>query len=164
MTHIQNRERKSRRDGTLLTVDAIYGRDATCHVSTSPAGTAHHCAQVSSLRDLPGTVTFIFRRINSTVNQVLSLRDISPLTQNLYKLYISYALAKCSHERQWVTDLTGGNLKCTQKLSKNCNSKIMLYFWQTNFSEYVCFFSNIFPFWSLQSKVWHAICQISISK
>ena len=67
MTHIQNRERKSRRDGTLLTVDAIYGRDATCHVSTSPAGTAHHCAQVSSLR------------------------DISPLTQNLYKLYISYA-------------------------------------------------------------------------
>ena len=30
---------KSRRDDTLLTVDAIYGRDGSCHISTSPAGT-----------------------------------------------------------------------------------------------------------------------------
>ena len=122
MTHIRSRERKSsrdvianavkqsrkithmdcfvprndvtqsRRDNTLLTVDAIYGRDGSCHVSTSPAGTilgtgsrVARTNKVPSLRDLPDTVTFIFRRINSTVNQVSSLRDCATLTQNLYK-------------------------------------------------------------------------------
>ena len=43
---------KSRRDGTLLTVDAIYGRDAACHVSTSPVGTVLVRDNVLSLRDI----------------------------------------------------------------------------------------------------------------
>ena len=94
MTPIRSIERKSRRDETLLTVDAIYGQDDARHALISPAGTTHHRAKVSSLRDLSGTLPFIFRRINSTVNQVLSLRNIFPLTQNIYKLYISYALIK----------------------------------------------------------------------
>ena len=99
-----HRATKSRSDDTLLTVDAIYGqsdgtptfpsRTATTLGTSGTCGTgggAVRTHQVSSLRDLPGMLPFIFRRINSTVNQVLSLRDTSPLTQNLYKLYISYA-------------------------------------------------------------------------
>ena len=72
---------KSRSDGTILTVDfnlrnGQYNlstksrRDDTIPSKYRPCGT--WCVSVA----------FLARRINSTVNKMLSLRDISPLTQH----------------------------------------------------------------------------------
>ena len=53
LTPDQRGRGKSRRDGTLLTVDFnLRGGDAARHVSTSPAGTIHWMSdKVPSLRD-----------------------------------------------------------------------------------------------------------------
>ena len=83
-------ERKSRRDGILLTVDFnLRSRNAASSLQ-SPAGTTLWINKVSSLRDLLRQWLFSFRRLKPTVNQVLSLRDISPSIQHLYKLLISH--------------------------------------------------------------------------
>ena len=73
---------KSRRDNTLLTVDFNLRKDAACHVSTNPAGmTLLRLIIVSSHAGLCAAfVAFPVRRLKPTVNKVLSLRDISPLT------------------------------------------------------------------------------------
>ena len=96
MTPIQTRAQKSRRDETLLTVDAIYGRDAACHVSTSRAATAlgtGDCEagahQVSSLRDFAVMRLYCrFRRLKPPVNKMPSLRDFSSLINFLGYIFL----------------------------------------------------------------------------
>ena len=64
---------KSRRDDTLLTVDFNLRTEyATCAIQ-SPAGTAQWIDKVSSLRDFAAySSCWLFRRLKSTVNKVLS--------------------------------------------------------------------------------------------
>ena len=89
---IQGREIKSRRDGILLTVDFNLRTGNAAHNSQSPAGTTQWEDKVSSLRDCWVSVScWLLRRLKSTVNKVLSLRDISPLIQYFYKFFISRA-------------------------------------------------------------------------
>jgi hypothetical protein len=86
----QNNKEKSRRDGTLLTVDFnLRTRSASCS-SQSPAGTTLRRDKMSSLRDLVETwrTTSVIRRLTPTVNQVLSLRDILPQTKYCCDLFI----------------------------------------------------------------------------
>ena len=102
---IQIREIKSRRDDTLLTVDFnLRTGNVSCPVQ-NPAGMTlltinseqltinNYCSYcsltiVSSLRDFADYSSCrLFRRLKSTVNKVLSLRDISPLTQFFYKFF-----------------------------------------------------------------------------
>jgi len=77
---------KSRRDGTLLTVGFNLRKLDDIRTLPSPAGTTH----IKRTKCRPcGTwharMVFPVRRLKSTVNKVLSLRDISPLTQSLGK-------------------------------------------------------------------------------
>ena len=78
---LKSRERKSRRDNTLLTVDFNLRKRNDIYAQQSPAGTTL-CkrTQVSSLRDLAGCVVPLFRRLKPTVNKVPSLRDYSLLS------------------------------------------------------------------------------------
>ena len=74
---------KSRRDGTLLTVDFnLRLMDAT-H-SEVPQGRYFRAIIVSSLRDFGVTLLCAFRRLKPTVNKMLSLRDISPNSDEFY--------------------------------------------------------------------------------
>jgi len=69
---------KSRRDGTLLTVDFNLRTENAAQLAQSPAWDDTFAVnQVSSLRDLVETwrAASLFRRLKSTVNKVLSLRD-----------------------------------------------------------------------------------------
>ena len=85
LTSDQRGEGKSRRDGTLLTVDFnLRGGDAARHVSTSPAGTTliaggkcRPCGTWEALAE------HLVRRLKSTVNKVLSLRDSAQLVNLL---------------------------------------------------------------------------------
>jgi hypothetical protein len=79
---IQKIEAKSRRDGILLTVDFNLRTKSVSHSLQSPAGTAQWRDQVSSLRDSLSAWLAYSRRLKPTVNKVLSLRDISPLTRS----------------------------------------------------------------------------------
>ena len=74
---IQRREIKSRRDGILLTVDLnLRTVETGCIPSLpSPAGTAQWKDKMSSLQDLLMIWQQFLRRLKSTVNKVLSLRD-----------------------------------------------------------------------------------------
>ena len=85
---IQKREIKSRRDGILLTVDFNLRTKNGFYSPQSPAGTAQWKDKMSSLQDLLMIWQQFLRRLKPTVNQVLSLRDISPLIQYFYKLFI----------------------------------------------------------------------------
>ena len=91
---------ESRRDDILLTVDFnLRPGYASCALQ-SPAGTILlplHWGRVGvglvpSLRDFAVySSCWLFRRLKSTVNKVLSLRDISSLTQYFFKFFISRA-------------------------------------------------------------------------
>ena len=107
-------EIKSRRDDTLLTVDFNLRTGNVPCSQQSPAGTVllkmkgeqstikNYCSLfiipcsltiVSSLRDFAEYSSCrLFRRLKSTVNKVLSLRDISPLTQYFYKFFVLHPL------------------------------------------------------------------------
>ena len=93
---------ESRRDDILLTVDFNLRNVKTLHATSlqSPAGTIQAPPQPSpngegvvlSLRDfVVYSSCWLFRRLKSTVNKVLSLHDISSLTQYFYKFFISRA-------------------------------------------------------------------------
>jgi len=72
---------KSRRDGTLLTVDFnLRSVDTECFCQV-PQG--RHLGEkiVSSLRDFEAILVSLLRRLKPTVNKMLSLRDIPPQTQ-----------------------------------------------------------------------------------
>jgi len=81
---------KSRSDGILLTVGFNLRTKNAVHSPKSPVGTTQWRNKVSSLRDFADRVTLNLRRLKSTVNKVLSLRDFSPLAQHYYKLFIFY--------------------------------------------------------------------------
>ena len=90
-TPLSTREgEKSRRDGILLTVGFNLRTRIALRSHTSPAGTTQWRDKVSSLRDFDSNLYCLIRRLNgealnevkSTVNKVLSLRDISLLTQH----------------------------------------------------------------------------------
>jgi len=86
------RKEKSRRDNTLLTVDFNLRAGNAVHSSQSPAGTAQWEDKVSSLRGYCANAScWLFRRLKSTVNQVLSLRDSLPLKRHFYKLFIFHS-------------------------------------------------------------------------
>ena len=89
---IQCREIKSRRDGALLTVDFNLRTRNTSSAPQSPAGTTLWNNKVLSLHDFGDGLFCAFRRLKPTVNQVLSLRDISSLIQYFYKFFISRAI------------------------------------------------------------------------
>ena len=89
---IQSREIKSHRDGALLTVDFNLRTRNTSSIPQSPAGTILWNNNASSLHDFGEGLFCAFRRLKSTVHQVLSLRDISSLIQYFYKFFISRAL------------------------------------------------------------------------
>jgi len=65
---------QSRRDGTLLTV-GFNLRRLYASRSEVPQGRHSYCAKVSSLRDLGAVLCRLNRRLKSTVNKGLSLRD-----------------------------------------------------------------------------------------
>ena len=79
---------KSHRDGILLTVGFNLRTRNTLHSLQSPAGTTLWKDKVPSLRDFAARVTLYLRRLKSTVNKVLSLRDISPLTPHYNFLFL----------------------------------------------------------------------------
>ena len=75
---------KSRRDGTLLTVDFNL-RDATNAVLSLQVPQGRHFGDdiiVSSLQDFEEMLFSMLRRLKPTVNRMLSLRDISALTKH----------------------------------------------------------------------------------
>jgi hypothetical protein len=76
------RERKSRRDVTLLTVDFNLRKMNVIRIQQNPAGmTLLRSFIVSSDAGLYATyVTLPVRTLKCTVNKVLSLRDSSPRT------------------------------------------------------------------------------------
>ena len=79
----------SRRDNTLLTVDFNLRTKNTPRSLQSPAGTTQWEDKVSSLRDCWVSVScWLLRRLKSTVNKVLSLRDSLPMKRHFYKLFI----------------------------------------------------------------------------
>jgi len=85
---IQRSEGKSRRDGTLLTVDFNLRTKGVLCYPQSPAGTALWRGNiVSSLRDFRAYLFCLIRRLKPTVNKVLSLRDFLPLKLHCYKLF-----------------------------------------------------------------------------
>ena len=102
VTHIQKSEEmlrlrsaeQSRRDVTLLTVEFILRTICAAHSLQVPKGRYFERMIVSSLRDFGAMLFLRLRRLKPTVNQVLSLRDISPLTQHDYKLFIFHPLIK----------------------------------------------------------------------
>ena len=65
-------EGKSRRDGTLLTVDFNLRTINDSYSPQDPAGTAQWRDKVSSLQDLLMTWQYFFRRLKPAVHQVLS--------------------------------------------------------------------------------------------
>ena len=69
---------KSRRDGTLLTVDFNL-RQIDAMPSEVPQGRYFRAIIVSSLRDFGVTLLCAFRRLKPTVNKMLSLRDWSQI-------------------------------------------------------------------------------------
>ena len=92
-TFIQKCERKSRRDDTLLTVGfnlRVWIRRGCTQSPQVPQGRYSRLSKVSSLQDFVETyrVASRIRRLKPTVNKVLSLRDISLLTQHFYNLFI----------------------------------------------------------------------------
>ena len=72
---VRKREEQSRRDGILLTVGFNLWMKKSSYPQ-SPAGTILCGYKVSSLRDLDSGLFCAFRRLKSTVNKGLSLRDI----------------------------------------------------------------------------------------
>jgi hypothetical protein len=77
---------KSRSDDTLLTVDFNLRNMSNIHILQSPAGTTHRRSnKVPSLRDLGAACSIFVRRLKPTVNKVMSLQDISPLTWHFLK-------------------------------------------------------------------------------
>ena len=87
----QKRRRKSCKDETILTVDFNLRTRNTTHSLQVPQGRHYFMSKVSSLRDLETMLYYLLRRLKPTVNKVLSLRDIFPLTQHYYKLIISHS-------------------------------------------------------------------------
>ena len=89
---IQSREVKSRRDGILLTVDFNLRTINAAHTTQSPAGTVLYLPIVLSLRDCWMSASYRFlRRLKSTINKVLSLRDSSLLIKDCYKFFIFHS-------------------------------------------------------------------------
>jgi len=82
---LHRRGEKSRRDGTLLTVDFNLRKMSKIFTQLNPAGmTLMRLNIVSSHAGLCAVFVFPVRRLKPTVNKVLSLRDTSPL-KTLYK-------------------------------------------------------------------------------
>ena len=82
---------KSRRDGTLLTVDFNLRNMSDIRVSQSPAGTTlcNHYKYRPCGTWVACVVVFV-RRLKPTVNKVLSLRDSSPQTTLLQVIIFSF--------------------------------------------------------------------------
>jgi len=70
----RNRYLKSRRDNTLLTVGVTYG-ETILYILLASQRRHYREMKVSSLRDLGCVCRTFVRRLKSTVNKVLSLRD-----------------------------------------------------------------------------------------
>ena len=73
---VRRKKEQSRRDGIFLTVGFNLRTKSASYAPQSPAGTILCGYKVSSLRDLNNGLFRAFRRLKSTVNKVLSLRDI----------------------------------------------------------------------------------------
>ena len=97
---VQTRRRKSRRDKILLTGGFNLRTRDTMHSLQVPQGRHFGEMIMSSLRDLETKLFLLLRRLKSTVNKVLSLRDIwlrraslrssSPLIQHCYFLFLIF--------------------------------------------------------------------------
>jgi len=75
---VQTRNEKSRRDGTLLTVEFILRTIGAMNSLLVPKGRHIKVRLVSSLRDFGGMLFHQLRRLKPTVNRVSSLRDYLP--------------------------------------------------------------------------------------
>ena len=87
-TSLQMRSEKSRRDVILLTVEFILRTLSAVYSLQVPQGRPFGEMFVSSLRDFGAGLFRLPRRLKPTVNQVLSLRDSSPLNQYYGNLFI----------------------------------------------------------------------------
>ena len=80
---------KSRRDETLLTVEFIL-RNMDAVIPKVPQGRHFGVMVVSSLRDFGFVLHRLSRRLKSTVNNVLSLRDKIANSQNTVICYLFF--------------------------------------------------------------------------